>query len=389
MDPDGKKTGFDYGPYPELGQQKASIADPAGLALRSETDYETAGSGGYLRPTRKRLPAQAGMTGAGVAFDYYAQSGSSNVADNPCPAGGTGLNQGGALKKKTSVTAGDGTTQTETYIYFQDGLLAASQRNTEGTWTCYTYDARGRILTKAVPAFGGQPARTVTYNYAVGGDPTITTVADNSTSSVVSNPTIRTTTDWLGRTLTYTDALGRVTATAYDDPSGRVQSTAGPSGYGQLTQAYDSAKRPTTTMIGGSPIATVVYDAASGVSTGVTYPAGSGNGASLATTNDIRGRLSQMSWTGPGSVALASDTVARTVGGRVNDEAIDGTIGGTGIPTLAASTTPMTVPVVSPTPTAPATTTPTTTQRRAAPTVRRPRRSSVLSWPRRTPTGPR
>lgn len=332
VDPDGYQTKFEY-QYPELGLQTAQVQDPAGAALRTEMVYEPAGTGGFRRLIQKRLPAVAAAAGTGIVYDYYAQSGSTNFATNTCPTGGTNINQGGALRKKTSVDpdgAGALAAQTEEYVYFGDGLLAASRKNSEANWTCFTYDNRGRLLTKAVPAFGTAVARTVTYSYAVSGDPTVLKISDNSTSTVVTNPAITTTTDWIGRTLSYTDALGRVTTTTYDDPSGRVASLVGPGTYGTLTQTWDTFWRPVSTKIGGNIIATVSYDTASGVSTGVTYPAGTGNGATLALSQDTRGRLAQMMWTGPGATALTSDTVTRTAAGRVLDESFDGTIGGTG-----------------------------------------------------------
>ena len=341
-DADGKSTGYEY-QYPELGLQTATIADPGSLALRTETTYEPAGTGptaGLRRQTGRKLPATAGTGTNTNTFTYYTagvapwtSTNAAETANNPCPVGGTGIIQGGAAKTKTTITAGDGSAQSEAFVYFGNGLLAASKKNSESGWTCFDYDARGRVTSKSIPAFGTAPARTVTYNYAVGGDPTVTTVSDNSTSSVASNPTITTTTDWLGRTLTYTDALGKVTTTSYDDPSGRVASTVGPSGYGTVTQAYDSAWRPTTTSIGGAAIATVGYDSGSGLPTSVTYPStggGIGNGATVTTGYDLRGRTASLTWTGPGSTALTSDTVTRSLAGRISDEAFDGTIGGAG-----------------------------------------------------------
>jgi len=332
IDPDGKQTNFEY-QYPELGLQTAQIQDPAVKALRTEMIYEPAGTGGYRRLIQKRLPRVVAASGTGIVYDYYAQSGTTNTVTNPCPAGGTNINQGGALRKKTSVDPDNGgpvLPQTEEYVYFGDGLVAAMKRNIDANWTCFTYDTRGRPLTKVVPAFGTAAARTVTYDYAVGGDPTATRMSDNSTSTVVTNPAVSSVSDWVGRILTYTDALGKVTTTTYDDPSGRVASVVGPGTYGTVTQTWDSFWRPVSTKINGNIIATVSYDAASGVSTGVTYPSGAGNGATLALAQDVRGRLAQMMWTGPGSTALTSDTVTRSAAGRIVDQAFDGAIGGTG-----------------------------------------------------------
>lgn len=61
------------------------------------------------------------------------------------------------------------------------GRLVASQLYhgafTSG-WTCYSYDARGRVTSEAVPAFGSQPARTATYLWAASNNPLVGSVTD-------------------------------------------------------------------------------------------------------------------------------------------------------------------------------------------------------------------
>ncbi len=83
-------------------------------------------------------------------------------------------------------------------------------------WICTTYDSRGRPTSRSVPAFGGQAARTVTYNWAVDG-PLKTSVADAA-------GTITTTVDLLGRITAYTDAKANTTSRTYDQ-AGRLTAT--------------------------------------------------------------------------------------------------------------------------------------------------------------------
>ena len=77
---------------------------------------------------------------------------------------------------------------------------------TGGDWTCTTYDTRDRPIEEKVPKSASALARTVTHNYAVGGDPLTSSVSDDK-------GTITTTVDLLGRTVAYTDATGARTAT--------------------------------------------------------------------------------------------------------------------------------------------------------------------------------
>ena len=48
------------------------------------------------------------------------------------------------------------------------GNMVATRYNTEN-WICTTYDSRGRVAQTHVQAYGGNPDRTITNNYAVTG----------------------------------------------------------------------------------------------------------------------------------------------------------------------------------------------------------------------------
>src|SRR5690606_35030367 len=95
--------------------------------------------------------------------------------------------------------------------YNAAGRLAGTQVN-GGTWSCISYDARGRVTQRTYPAYGGHPARTVTYNYKVGGDPRVTSVTD-------ATGTITTRTDTLGRVIEHTDVWGKTTTSEYTQTS--------------------------------------------------------------------------------------------------------------------------------------------------------------------------
>jgi RHS repeat-associated protein len=180
------------------------------------------------------------------------------------------------------------------------------------------HDSRGRVTSVANPAWNVTPARTVTTTYAVGGDPTVTAVADVA-------GTITTKVDLLGRTIGYTDVWGKTTTTAYDragNVTGKTFSNLAATGY-----TIDAAGRLLTQTIGGSTVASATYDTTSGRLTNVSYPTGTGNIGNGTTGTfgiDNLGRPNAMTWNGPGGTLLTSDTVTRSLAGDVKDESIDG-----------------------------------------------------------------
>ncbi|HNH95722.1 MAG TPA: hypothetical protein PLY51_09180, partial [Microthrixaceae bacterium] len=137
-------------------------------------------------------------------------------------------------------------------------------------WTCTTYDTRSRATSTTYPAFGGNPARTVTSNYAVSSNPLVTSVTDPG-------GTITSTIDLIGRPVSTTDVWGLGTVNYYD-AVGRPSGT--PITKGSVSSSrsvdYDSWGRVTTSRLDGQPIATMTYDAAERVTT-VSYPSGTGN----------------------------------------------------------------------------------------------------------------
>ena len=79
------------------------------------------------------------------------------------------------------------------YVYDLWGRTAGAKRSGDGTWTCCSFDARGRTTSTVFSAFGASPARTATYTHAVGGNPLVSSAPDPV-------GTISTRIDLLGRT---------------------------------------------------------------------------------------------------------------------------------------------------------------------------------------------
>ena len=89
-------------------------------------------------------------------------------------------------------------------MYDAAGRVLAARVNSD-TWSCTSYDARGRVTSQTIPASTTAPARTVTNNYAVGSNPAVTSVSDNNVTGSPNSGTITTTTDWRGRTTSTND----------------------------------------------------------------------------------------------------------------------------------------------------------------------------------------
>ncbi len=322
-DPTGKRVETRYsngnGIGPHHGLATAVVTDPAGLALTETTAYETPGSG-YLRRTSRTLPG-----GNATTYEYY---GDTETRSNPC-TGGALVNQGGMLKRSTSPAAADGAVIKREQVYDAAGRVVANATFTAaspaaGDWICTTYDARGRVSSVAYPAYGGQPARTVTYNYKVNNSPVALSVTD--TGLPAGNQTIAWVIDLLGRTWMYVDVWAKVTYTTYDQ-AGRLTHTT--PGVGSAVQrVYDTASRVTEVKLGGSTIANgFVYDNANRLRE-VVYPSGAGTvGNSTKGTSDIdpnRGWVTGITWRTIGGTLITSDTVSRDNAGDITGQVIDG-----------------------------------------------------------------
>ncbi|WP_162907085.1 PA14 domain-containing protein [Allorhizocola rhizosphaerae] len=239
-------TTTNYGPNPELGLVHSTTVDPGGLNLTTTMTYEPQGAeGGFLRQTSKTLPGGGTTT--------YAHYGAAETRDNPCTPSSEAFKQAGFMKLKTEPDP-DGTgpqtgRATET-VYDDAGRAVATRYNTD-SWTCTTYDGRGRVTQTIIPQIGNEPGRTITNNWAVGGSPLVTATGDNIGD-------ITTAVDLLGRVVSYTDAHGDTTTSTYDN-LGRLTARSGP--LGNETFVYDNHHRLIEQKLDGTTLASVTYDA--------------------------------------------------------------------------------------------------------------------------------
>jgi RHS repeat-associated protein len=315
QDPDGKTTATSYAdPVAEL--PATTTVDPANLALATTTGYEPADSTHWRRPSTRTLP-----DGGQWTFKYYGTD-TTATRNNPCPGGASNIDQGGALWERIGPSAADGTTRVEEFVHDAAGRTVASRVGSD-EWTCVFYDSRGRPTQKTVPSFDAEPARTVGSNYAVGGNPLVTSVQDAA-------GTVTTTVDLAGRTRGGTDVWNKTTTITYDQP-GRVTDTTGPAG--AIHTDYDAAGRKTGVKLDGNTVAVPTYDSAGRLST-VSYPSGTGNGGNgtnLAPIGyDALGRTISLSWKDPSNATITSDSATRSLANRITDETVDGTDPGAG-----------------------------------------------------------
>jgi RHS repeat-associated protein len=338
--PDGTKTSRQYadaanGVGPQHGLVTKSIVDPGGLNLTTATTYEPAsGWNGFLRPLGKTLP---GGDLTKTTNTYYVADNpatttvnEAEVRDNPCTAATDPANQAGMLKLDAAADPdgnGPATSVVRERVYDATGRVVATRIGSEA-WTCTTYDGRNRVLEVKYPAFGGQPARTVTNTHAVdpdgtgpkGPSPLLTTTSD-------STGTITTEIDLLGQLIAYRDVLGYQTTFTYD-AAGREQSSNGPAGL--IEKSYDSTDRLTQFKRNGQVLAnSLVYNAQNSRLESVTYPSGTGNGGNgtkgTFTFDPVTGRLQQISWTNAATGALiTSDAVTRNAVGDLTGKVVDG-----------------------------------------------------------------
>lgn len=290
---------------PTTGQATATTTG----GLTTSASFEAAGTLG--RRLSRTLPA-----GTATTYTYYA------TGETPPPScAGVAPEQSGLLHKATGPNpSGSSGARVDEYVYDAAGHTVGSRIGT-GDWDCTSLDGRGRPTSRTIPAFGGALARTVSYNWAVGANPLQTSVTDPA-------GTISTTTDLLGRPVSYTDAAGNTTTSTYD-LAGRVSTTAVAARGWSAGMEYDDAGRPTRQLLEGSPVAVPTYDAA-GELASVDYPLGissAGNGTALsAITKDAAGRLTGLEWRRTTTnTVIASDTVTRSQSGRVMADTVTGT----------------------------------------------------------------
>lgn len=292
------KTQYSNATYGLVG---STTLDPTGLNYTSQASYEAPGTG-FLRQTSKALPG-----GATTNYEHYAAN---DTRDNPCTTETEAFHQAGRPKGKTEPDpdgTGPQTGRTSEVIYDESGAVVATRYNND-PWTCTSYDDRGRITEAIVPAIDGKPGHTITNNYAVNGNPLVTSTSDDSGTITVES-------DLLGRTLKYTDAKGNVTTNSYDS-LGALTSRSSP--VGTESFEYDTYGRQTVQKLDGVVFSTITYGDHSRVQS-IAYPAGITLDAS---SRDALGRMNKISFTTASEVL--SDEVTRSSQGNITTSTENG-----------------------------------------------------------------
>jgi RHS repeat-associated protein len=311
-------TTTSYGSSPWLGQAAASTIDPSGLNLTSTATYES-GSSLFDRQLTSTKPAGAATTATDAYYGVAQSYGTALGISSPVCGLPVSTLQDGMLETSTGPTPASGPATVTTYIYDLLGRVVGEESTGDSGWTCTNYDSRGRIASISYPAYGSTPARTVTDNYAVGGNPLTTSVSDAA-------GTITTVFNLLGETTSSTDVWGAVTTSSYNQ-LGQVTSTVStpPSSSGGTAQTlaytYNVDGEVTQESLNGTAVATPSYT--TGRLSGVTY----GNGTSLSSvTYAPTGAVSGEAWSFASGQAGLTDAYVLSRSRRVLQDTItDGT----------------------------------------------------------------
>ncbi|WP_067470080.1 PA14 domain-containing protein [Nocardia amamiensis] len=315
---------------PVLSLVTAVAHDPDGANLVRRTRFEQPGQG-YLRQLAQALPGGDVADAAQRAtYSYY---GDTETRANPCDAQSTAVSQAGMVRTIASAANSGGSSSTAEIVYDAAGRVVASRIDTQ-PWSCKSFDARGRLTREFFPAVGAEAARTVTYDYAVNGDPLVQRVSDESgsTTSVV---------DLVGQVVSYTDTNGVVTTNLYDSAGRKTRATSVVKGVtSTLNYQWDNATQLTKLTLDGVTVATPSYNA------GILVSAAYGNGSTLGIGRNDAGTISSVTWNTGGTTV--SDTVVRARDQRIVDDTISDSAGGTfhssytydGVGRLTAATVP-------------------------------------------------
>ncbi|MEM9035691.1 MAG: RHS repeat-associated core domain-containing protein [Actinomycetota bacterium] len=315
VDPEGHRIELRYdtgGRDPVHGLITERIEDPAGLNLRTITEYESVTTG-FNRAVARQLPAHAG-TSVETTYSYW---GDTSTPNSNCGVGT--VNQAGRLRTTTETS---GITREVRYDTW--GRIAGTRTN-GGDWGCVTRDGQGRPLTtQVVEADGTGVERTIRNDYAVGGNPLVTaiwdTVGTGTTPYLSGSPNggrITTEVDLLGRVVSSTDVWGTTTTMTYDR-AGRITETTGPGG--TVTRTWDNRGRLASTARDGQTLANGFQYDSDGRLTGIAYPE---PGLTATLGYDNNGSLDEVTWR-QGTTVITSDEVTRGEAGRIIDQLIDG-----------------------------------------------------------------
>ncbi|MFJ8475933.1 PA14 domain-containing protein [Kitasatospora sp. NPDC094011] len=291
---------------PVYGLKVSATADPGGLSLTARSTYERPGTG-YLRKLAEALPA--GDITDPARRDTTTYYGDAETRANPCDPNAPAANQAGMTRTSTGAKPGSGPALTSETVYDEAGRVVADRVNDE-PWSCTNYDARGQVTRKVFPAFGDKPARTVDYDYAVGGDPLVSKAGD-------ANGSITTTIDLLGQEVGYTDANGVTSTSTYDQVGRLTTDTTTVKGVtSTVSYAWNDANQLTQVKVDGTVVATPAYTTAAELAS-VAY----GNGSRLdSLTRNDSGKPTALAWKTVASTVV--DTVTRSRDNRITDDAV-------------------------------------------------------------------
>ncbi|MBT2518754.1 hypothetical protein J7E29_15015 [Streptomyces sp. ISL-90] len=311
------RTATSYGASPWLGLATQTALDPQGLNLRTTTGY----ADDYNRRTSRMLPAgvAAGATVAvaGTKYEYYGdtQTIANTWPDDPqvadADASVCGIPEStpqyGALKQATPPAAAGGARVVTQAIHDLWGRQVGSKRTGDTGWTCTSYDLRGRAIQTVYPGYADAAERTAVFDFAVGGNPLKSAATDPA-------GTITTTTDLLGRPVSYTDVWGVVTTVSYNLLGQAIQSTVTPPGGAASTTelTFNLDGQVETVTVDGTQFADPSY------TTGELSGVGYSNGASLtAIQRNEAGATLSYKWAFPNGQSSVTDTVYRSQSGRI------------------------------------------------------------------------
>jgi RHS repeat-associated protein len=270
-------TATSYGVYPWLRSATSTTVDPGAghLNLTTSVAYETptTAANSWLRRLSLTMPSGGS---AQTTSTYWTDTEATSAAVCGVPVG---TRQYGFLKSTTTAAPAGGSGITTFFVYDALGRNAGTIRTGDTTWSCVTYDGRGRVISAQYSAYGTSAARTVTTSYAVGANPLVSSVTDNSMPS--GTVPLTSTIDLLGRTVSSTDVWGTVTTPTYEALTGRVtQTTTHPVSGADLVQTFsyvdpeghlDLDGKVQSVSINGTEYADPVY-AANQLLQSVNYP---------------------------------------------------------------------------------------------------------------------
>ncbi|WNZ14545.1 DNRLRE domain-containing protein [Streptomyces sp. 11x1] len=212
------------------GLATSVIEDPAGLAIKNSTQYDSKG-----RVSKTLMPQSTGTDAAATVTTYYTADGTGACggrhewADLICETGPAGAITGG----------GSNPTQlpTKTFEYGTFGQIAKVSETANGSTrtTVTDFDNAGRATTVNVTGGVGPavPQTTTGYSSTTGRPITITSPTAGTITKVY---------DKLGRPVSYTDADGGTTTTEYDELNRAVKTT--DSVPSTTTYTYNHAAEP-------------------------------------------------------------------------------------------------------------------------------------------------